>query len=237
MSGQPHKTMLALHDRYGDTIRVAPSVLSFQSPGAWKEIMGHRKGNLQENPKDPTFIDEIRNDIISAERGNHARYRRILSHGFSAKSMQEQQPLIQGYIDLLIKRLHEISNKGPVNVVAWYSYTTFDIIGDLAFGESFGCLDNSDYHPWVKLIFQDIKYVILYSIVRSFKEFAPLLRMFKPKSFIEKREAHMQLIREKVDRRIALGAPRPDFAEAMLKRKGSEVWPRSGNLLRAGRAS
>ena len=31
--------------------------------------------------------------------------------------------------------------------------TTFDIIGDLAFGEPFGCLETSQNHGWIKLIF------------------------------------------------------------------------------------
>jgi hypothetical protein len=37
------------------------------------------------------------------------------------------------------------------------NFTTFDIIGDLAFGEPFGCLKNEKFHDWVALIFETIK--------------------------------------------------------------------------------
>lgn len=38
-------------------------------------------------------------------------------------------------------------------------FTTFDVIGHLAFAESFNCLSNSDYHPWVEMIFSTLKFV------------------------------------------------------------------------------
>ncbi|KAK2035890.1 cytochrome P450 [Colletotrichum somersetense] len=224
--GDEHKTMLALHKRYNaDVVRVSPNQLSYQHPDAWKDIMGHRSGGRsEENGKDPDRVDRNNYHIISADRHDHARYRRVLSHGFSAKSMQEQQPLIKDYIDLLIKRLCGLASKGPVDMVAWYNFTTFDIIGDLSFGESFGCLADSDYHPWIRSIFQNVKMITLNNLSRSFQVLQPLLRMFIPRSLVEKGMAHNSFVRAKVDQRMALGMSRPDFAEAML-RKGSEVSP------------
>ncbi|KAG7050710.1 cytochrome P450 [Colletotrichum scovillei] len=220
--GQTHKEILALHQYYdAEIIRVSPNELSFQHPDAMKEIMGHRKGKTEENAKDPDFIDKHHMDIISANREDHSRYRRILSNGFSAKSMQEQQPIIKSYIDLLIERLHGICSKGPVDVVAWYNYTTFDIIGDLAFGQSFGCLDKSDYHPWVKLIFTNIKMICYVNIARGFKVLEPILKAFIPKEVMKKGMSHRLFVREKVDQRVSLGTSRPDFAETMLK-KGAQ---------------
>ncbi|KAK2728646.1 trichothecene c-15 hydroxylase [Colletotrichum kahawae] len=175
----------------------------------------------------PDFIDERHADLISANREDHARYRRILSHGFSAKSMQDQQPIIKSYIDLLIERLHTIAGRGPLDVVSWYNFTTFDIIGDLAFGESFGCLENSDYHPWVRLIFDDIKVGIYFFVFKSYKLLEPLLKMFVPKSLLDKRVSHYQLIEEKLDRRIAMGTPRPAFAQSMLNKTGDEALTRT----------
>ncbi|TDZ32606.1 Trichothecene C-15 hydroxylase [Colletotrichum spinosum] len=225
LRGNPHKEILELHRKYGDTVRIGPNHLSFQSPDAWKEIMGHRKGKGEENQKDPDFTvtDEGGMDIIASDRENHARFRRILSHGFSAKSMQEQQPIIKGYIDLLIERLHGVASQGPVDLVAWYNYTTFDIIGDLAFGESFGCLDGSDYHPWVKLIFDDIKVGLYFTIAKRLKPLETIVKKFVPESLLEKRRSHEALVEERVESRIALGTPRPDFAQSMLNKKGDEA--------------
>lgn len=40
-----------------------------------------------------------------------------------------------------------------INVVEWFSFVLFDIIGDPGFGETFHYLDNNALHPWVVELF------------------------------------------------------------------------------------
>ena len=49
------------------------------------------------------------------------------------------------YVDLLVQRLYE-NCAAPVDIVKWYNSTTFDIVGDLLFGESYECLQKSRLH-------------------------------------------------------------------------------------------
>lgn len=139
--------MLALHKCYGPVVRIAPDELAFADPRAWKDIMGHKSGGGGTNAgseedmlKYDKFyrpVESVPRDIVNAGREEHALLRRTMAHGFSDRSMREQQPVIQGYIDLLMRRLRENSGDGErkVDIAAWYNYTTFDVIGDLAFGE------------------------------------------------------------------------------------------------------
>jgi cytochrome P450 len=145
MAGTLPFDMLALHQRYGPVVRVAPDELAFSDPRAWRDIMGHRgggggeTGEAGEMPKYDKFympIEGLPTDIVNAGREEHALLRRTMAHGFSDRSMREQQPVIKGYVDLLVMRLRERSGAGQVvDLGAWYNYTTFDVIGDLAFGE------------------------------------------------------------------------------------------------------
>ena len=75
--------------------------------------------------------------------------------GFSDSAMRQQESLIVKYVNLLLRRLHEKSENGatPLNAEAWYNFITFDITGELVFGESFGSLEASEYHPWIKHMF------------------------------------------------------------------------------------
>lgn len=132
--------VLDLHKKYGEVVRIAPNELAFANPTAWKDIMGHRGAGEDELEKWESFYRPIKQsptDIVSAGRDEHALLRRQLAHGFSDRSMREQQPIIKKYIDQLIRRLHENCAGGEkaVNLMAWYNFTTFDVIGDLAFGE------------------------------------------------------------------------------------------------------
>lgn len=38
-------------------------------------------------------------------------------------------------------------------------FTTFDVIGHLAFAESFNCLKSTEYHSWISLTFYVLKYI------------------------------------------------------------------------------
>ncbi|KAM7194018.1 Cytochrome P450 [Naviculisporaceae sp. PSN 640] len=153
-----------LHEKYGPVVRISPKHLSFTDVRAWKDIYGHQvsgKANQPELGKVRAFsftIDDIPRSIVNADREQHQLFRRALSHGFSAESMRQQEPIIMKYVDLLLRRLHEVSEqKQAINAEAYYNWTTFDIAGDLIFGMSFKCLDSVDYHPWIAFIFATVK--------------------------------------------------------------------------------
>ena len=174
--------------------------------------------------KDSRFyrsLDDYAPDIITANREEHARLRRLLSHGFSDRSMREQEPMIMQYIDLLVRRLYENSESGtkPLDIVKWYNWTTFDIIGDLAFGESFNCLDNSSYHPWVATLFSSVKAGAFDRISSHYPAIRSLIRMFIPKSLIAKHLVFKQITKEKVEHRMTIEEERPDFFGSILKKK------------------
>lgn len=217
--GRPHLKILKLHEQYGPIIRVAPDELSFQHDDAWKEIMGHRKGGRGEHGKDLPFYLEQTKGILASDRENHARQRRILAHGFSAQSMADQQPLIKEYVDLLLQQLRERCEGGmkALNMVSWYNWTTFDVIGDLAFGEPFGCLKNADYHPWVKLIFEHMKARCIQSVLVRWPTVHKFSSWFIPRKLQQKFEDQFKMTKAKVDSRLSLGFSRPDFMESMIK--------------------
>ncbi|EOD48095.1 putative cytochrome p450 protein [Neofusicoccum parvum UCRNP2] len=165
----------AFHQKYGPVVRVAPNELVYTDPQAWKDIYGHRNG-VPENEKDPANNadpDPAHLSIIRADRQHHSKLRRLLSHAFSEKSMQSQEPVIKSYIDLLIERLRKTAEKGDpqgTDIVRWYNFTTFDIIGHLAFAESFGCLANCEYHPWIEAMFSAIKYGVMMAALRRVQD-------------------------------------------------------------------
>ena len=230
-----------LHDQYGSVVRIAPNELSFTSPGAWKDIYGHRAAGQPELEKYDKFYRSVGNPvehIVIARREQHGRLRRLLSHGFSERALREQEPMIQQYIDLLIKRLNEQcgSKEGkkqtsdPLDMVLWYNWTTFDLIGDLAFGEPFGCLESSTYHPWVSMIFSMVKVGAIFQAAAYYPILKYIIYFSIPKSLMARRNAHNQMTREKVLRRIEANHDRPDFFSNILQNKDELVsyfscWP------------
>ncbi|KAI2781641.1 putative cytochrome P450 [Daldinia loculata] len=214
--------MKELHAKYGPIVRVSPYELAFSDPQAWKDIYGHRHNGAPELPKYEGFyraVDNVPRGIFNAFRDEHGFLRRQISHGFSERSMQLQEPIIGSYVDLLIHRLQEQCGDGstPLNMREWLNWTTFDVIGDLGFGSSFGCLDKSDYHPWVKLVANSVMQTAFMSALADMG-LKPAVRMLLrlKKLAITDNQA---LVRAKLRQRIESGVERPDFIEGLIKQK------------------
>ncbi|KAJ5747974.1 uncharacterized protein N7511_009670 [Penicillium nucicola] len=215
-----------LHQQYGEVVRIAPDELSFTNGDAWKAIYGTRVGHGQKS-KDFRFYAPTVNgaaSIIVSGDADHSRFRRLLSHAFSDNSLRQQEPIIKGYVDLLMQRLREniACGKTAVDMVAWYNFTTFDIIGDLAFGESFDCLKNSTYHQWISILFGNIKMSSYANVARRLPGWKHILALITPKHVLSQKEAHSALTTEKVKNRLGKTNERPDFFANILKNNNTE---------------
>ncbi|KAL1623127.1 hypothetical protein SLS54_004613 [Diplodia seriata] len=219
-----------LHQKYGPVVRIAPDELVYTNAEAWRDIYGHRNG-VPENPKhtsrdnDP---DTTYPNIIAADREQHSKLRRLLSHAFSEKAMKDQEPIIRHYIDLLVERLREVAKEADpkgTDMVKWYNFTTFDMIGHLAFAESFGCLQNSQYHPWVEFIFSVIQFSSMMSAMKRVSPgLAALVQNIIPARVRAERLNLYRMTDELVRRRTTTNPAYTDFMTHLL---GAE---RSGKL-------
>ncbi|KIM94728.1 hypothetical protein OIDMADRAFT_45651 [Oidiodendron maius Zn] len=218
LSGKGHIQILKFHKQYGPVVRIAPEFLSLSHEDAMRETRGHRKDGKAPLEKEPIHHADLQKTIFGATREDHIRYRRAVAHGFSAKAMQDQQSLIQTYASALIRRLHEQCDGGfkALDMVKWFNYATFDVIGDLSFGEPFGCLENSNYHPWVALIFDVVKDLTWRLSMKRYTHFAPLLKYLIPKKVTNKFEEHSRLSQAKVKKRLSMRSDRPDFIGSMI---------------------
>ncbi|UKZ78942.1 hypothetical protein TrVFT333_006689 [Trichoderma virens FT-333] len=189
-----------------------------------EDLAGHRKPGQPENGKDRARNMTSVGSIIGANRADHARLRKSMANGFSQQAMVDQQPLISSYVDKLFEAMEKFSATGEAfNAVAWYNYTTFDIIGDLAFGEPFECLKNSNYHPWVSLVFQAVKNMAIDSAFRRMGLLYNVLVLSIPKSLASKFQEHHELAAEKVRKRQSNDSDRKDFMTSMLAKKGKDA--------------
>ena len=217
-----------MHEQYGDVVRLSPTEVSFISVDrTWLEVYGFRTGKHKTLPylKDRSRFSIPLNgaySILVADEASHSRMRRNLSHAFSDKALKEQETLIQGYVDLLVHRLHEQieeAPKGPVDIVKWYNYTTFDVIADLTFGESLHCLRDQDYHPWVLLVFQTAKASGISATIRKY----PILeKSLGSKEAITKRKEFFQLSTSKVTQRLEKETARPDFMTYIMQNQDTD---------------
>lgn len=236
-----------LHDQYGDVVRMAPNELSYANGDAWKDIHGHAvAGKTLKFTKEPGFYHQNPDrapSVINADDAGHARIRRIFAHAFSDQALKKQEPTFRKYVDKLITRLrHTVSNNPQYSfdILKMYNFTTFDVMGDLTFGEPLGLLEGADYNPWIAAIFGGIKFGTFNRAVRSFPWIHGFLKRLHPQALNKKRQEHFRFSEDRIDRRLEKGDDEPDIWGLVLQQpegKGMskrEMYSNSGLFMIAG---
>ena len=210
---------MKLHAKYGMVVRVLPDELSFIGPTAWQDIYTARPqlpkpiiGTL-ESP------NGVRPVVTIPDAENHGRQRKIISHAFSDRALLSQEYILQKYSDLLIARLKDQCKLQDdcLDICSWYNYTTFDVLGDLCFGESFGCLETAENHPWIASIFIGVKVAQLFTVFHHFPPLNSIVKLCLPQSVHDESQKSYTFTRERVDKRIASNSDRPDFMKYILQ--------------------
>lgn len=114
---------------------------------SWKEIYGHKSAGKQTLVKSE-FYDIYGSGFnslcIGSERDpqKHLQMKTSLSAAFSTKALQEQEHIVSKVVDAFIARIGEQCGGEGMNVTKWYEMVAFDILGEMAFGNSFHCLQD-----------------------------------------------------------------------------------------------
>lgn len=209
-------------------VRVAPWELSYTDSKALKAIYGHHNPateGFSEFDKDRTEYMLSANglySILAAYASDHGRFRRLFSHSFSEKGMRDMQPRIQSFVELLIRGLRETAESGAyTDVLEWYNWMTFDMIGDLAFGESFHCLERKRTDPWIAAIFGSAKAASFISTIQRYN-LSRLLPYLTPKKLQDLRQINMIRNRMKIKERVKLGTGQGDFWDTVIEKSDNE---------------
>ncbi|KAB8263715.1 cytochrome P450 ClCP1 [Aspergillus pseudonomiae] len=223
----PHR-IHDLHAQYGDIVRVAPEELSFVDPRAWRDIYTSDREFVRPHQYKDQPPGKTAPNLIACSEADHTRLRKNLAPGFSEKFAALQEPILQKYIDTLFVKLDaRIASSGgdsatksaDVDLVEWINYLAFDVIGDLTWGSSFGCLEGLRYHPWMQTLSQ-FKAAIIVGSMKFYPLLYHLLMAITPADALKPVMEMWKVTDEKVAQRVATTTPstttRPDFVGTMI---------------------
>ncbi|KAH6895742.1 cytochrome P450 [Thelonectria olida] len=215
--GRLNHKLVELHNEYGTVVRVAPNELSYSSETAWKAIYGQRSVEMKKDPifslVTPTGVP----NIMTADRLTHSRHRRLLSHAFSEKALREQEDVLVKYSTKLFNQLECKRTTGLVDLTEWFHLTTFDLIGSLAFGQDFACVDTGKPHPFVAAI-KHVSRELIMSQMATYYGAGALRKRFFLRGSDDSRLANARRAKQMVDARVERGPTddRKDFWHYVL---------------------
>lgn len=194
-----------LHDTYGSVVRVSGDELSINDPQAWRDIY-NRRDMLRPSQWGGRPPGVEAHSLISAPAADHARFRKALNPAFSEKATREYEPVVRAYIEKLLSRLDVAATKGPVDIVEWANFTTFDIISEITWSKSYGCLDKATGHAFMGVLLHFQAFLVAASI-KYFPWLDRLLAVITPKSAFRLLEDIFQDTHERLHARSMIKEP------------------------------
>lgn len=161
------------------------------------------------------------NNYLEPEQ--HRRLRRIFSPAFSDRALKAQESLFQRHVDMLVSKLAGASDMGnPVNMLDMFQFTTFDIMGDLTFGQPLGLLENGQYSDWVRHVFDAVKVIPVVQLIQYYPVLSFLFKRLEPRFVTEMKYNHFKHSADRVDLRLKYGSEKPDIWNLVLSTEEKE---------------
>jgi cytochrome P450 len=146
--------------------------------------------------------------LLQARDVDHARQRKIFTPAFSDRALKQQEPLFLKYTNQLVAKLKERIAEdadSEIDMIRLYNFTTFDVMADLAFGESLHMLDNAEYDPWVSAIFSSVKIAARMGTLANYQLLVRVVRALMPKARNKQQYNHFNHSANRVTKRLEKG--------------------------------
>lgn len=137
------------HNRYGLFVRTGSSDLSITHPKAVEAIY-----SASSRCSKAAYYDFTHPGIAlqnMRDPHEHAARRKVWAAAFSDRLLRGYEQRLRKYRHLLVRRLAGMQGQ-PVDVCKWVNLYSFDVMGELTFGEGFESLERGEDHWAIKML-------------------------------------------------------------------------------------
>lgn len=141
LRGDQNLELIRLHEKHGHFVRIAPDEVSVSHPDAFRKILlaPLRKGDWY---KIVHFPDRrFRNPMGETDPATKIELSRHLAAGYLLTNLLQAEPAVDDTVELLLGWLdRHADGHEPIDLDRFFTYTTFDVVGEVIFSRSFGFL-------------------------------------------------------------------------------------------------
>ena len=211
----------------GTVFRVSPDELSFASITSWTDIYGHKseaEGKETHIKSDfyKMYGSGYNKLCIGSEEDpkKHSIMKRQLSPAFSTRALLDQEATIDACIDRFLSRIANVKDylETGLDLTKWFEMFAFDLLGEMAFGESFHAVENGrllrqikwaglhspDHttgkpHAWSEIITKHLFFVTVLDNVRRYPWLAKIGKRILPWATTAVRDKHSGYTRQQLE--------------------------------------
>jgi cytochrome P450 len=86
------------------------------------------------------------------DKEEHKRRRKGWDHSLNTKALREYEPRLNRHAIALMSKLKDRTEDPSVRITDWVMFYSFDVIGDVGFGRSFGMVEKGEEDDIIKLL-------------------------------------------------------------------------------------
>lgn len=137
--------------------------------------------------------------------------KRLLLPAFSTRALLGQEDIVQGCIDNFVARVKTAgespswkgkTHKGEwgLDMTVWYGMLAFDILGEMAFGESFHCVEDGKPNSWQQMIAKHVFFITAMDNLRRYPAIRWVGVRLLPWVTVDAKRTHTGFCRDKIRR-------------------------------------
>ncbi|KAK7445715.1 hypothetical protein VKT23_014710 [Stygiomarasmius scandens] len=150
-TGNMPRVLKRLHDKYGSIVRIGPNEISIVDSEAVEAVYGQNglpKGkfySIRTDPHNPT-------NLLFMTGPPHARRRQRWNRALGMEAVKYYEEVISRQTNKLLDKLQEELSAGEIDISRKFGHFTFDIMGEVSFGQKFETLKTNDSHRYVQSV-------------------------------------------------------------------------------------
>ncbi|EED14363.1 cytochrome P450, putative [Talaromyces stipitatus ATCC 10500] len=236
-SGKQVPILVDLHQKYGGIVRVSPGAITVTDERGWADICGSSKYAKDGMAKDPRLAALVGGDIVNPDPAKprsgqtHAIMRRAMVPALKGENVRKLEGMINRHVEEFLTATEEGSRR-PIDMRDMCSFLICDLIADLFLGESLHLYKEETFRPWVHSFERFGKGVTILAVLNRFPYIHKILLFAIRRWGGKERDAFMQPIFDRFDRRVSLTTPRDDMLQLILDGDGTKQGAMPRDLLR-----
>ncbi|KAL8747225.1 MAG: hypothetical protein Q9184_007630 [Pyrenodesmia sp. 2 TL-2023] len=169
------------------------------------------------------FAGQARSIVSERDPAKHAEMRKFLSNAFSDRSLKEQEYLVTKVIDEFCRQIGARgAGEEGVDLGKWFHLLTFDVVGELAFGESFNGVRSGTTHFWIDIVVDSMGQSSYADCLQRFPLLGRMFIRLNPQWMAKMRagsQKHEGYTMDLMNRRMKQQSDRKDFMSYLLAEK------------------
>ncbi|EXJ74852.1 uncharacterized protein A1O5_01548 [Cladophialophora psammophila CBS 110553] len=138
----------ALHDKYGDLVRVGPNCVSVGDPREIRQIYVTERAQQSDYYRvaQPLVNGRpVASLFMITDEDQHKTAKRPIAHAYAMTSLLDYEPFVDSTSRTLVEQLAtQFADTGKVcDFGEWLQWYAFDVIGEMTFSNRFGFLEQS----------------------------------------------------------------------------------------------